>query len=537
MHHCFHDKDIIAYMQQHITDFSLAHVQPSSYEPMLSDFGFLLDTEHLSVLRPHGQKRIYDMLLSYPQKYRQPIDISKGFLLKKGATCIIKLQEECVIPPGIFCKSSPKSSTGRLFVDVRLFADYSAVQDELHASEQKRSLWLFIQPLAFDIVLYSGIALNQLRFFDGPSAVLSHDALLALWKKHPLYIHKVTKKPITPLVTLDGLAIHVDAQGKNSSGIVGFKAKQLIKAPIDLLKKDYYDVLDYFYPILAKPEGIVIEPQSYYLLVSKEIVYIPHAYNAELRMYSHVGFKGFVHLAGFVDNGFCSDLVFEVRSDEQTSFVLQDGAPISTLDVYYTGKSERIYGSQKLGSHYQGQKGPRTAKFFKIPTYKHIAQQKDTRTIGCLSDVSMVRKPISGFVPHTLKEVSYIFHTSSDVESDNLLYIPKVMLVLTDGKGALFCYKINKTYSVGFVDVLFEESVYKTAFSMAHRLSSLVKKIQFLGTIYEKGTRELGYVFLVHVGKHVLTKQKGEFCATLSVDNSYDMWSEMILAHIANYLK
>ena len=71
-----------------------------------------------------------------------------------------------------------------------------------------------------------------------------------------------------------------------------------------------------------------------------------------------------MHFAGFIDNGFNGDLVFEIVSYEKSKMELKDGALISPLDVYKTEIPDRIYGSS-IDSNYNFQFGPRPSKQFK----------------------------------------------------------------------------------------------------------------------------------------------------------------------------
>jgi predicted NUDIX family phosphoesterase len=70
-----------------------------------------------------------------------------------------------------------------------------------------------------------------------------------------------------------------------------------------------------------------------------------------------------LHFAGFIDPGFEGDVVLEVRPHEESSMELRHGNPISTLDVFRNRRPDKVYGKE-IGSHYQGQKGPKTSKHF-----------------------------------------------------------------------------------------------------------------------------------------------------------------------------
>ena len=61
-------------------------------------------------------------------------------------------------------------------------------------------------------------------------------------------------------------------------------------------------------------EKIHVLPGEYYLLASAEVLKVP-SHLKKLASHSHIGIS-VLHFAGFIDNGFVGDLVFEVRSEE-----------------------------------------------------------------------------------------------------------------------------------------------------------------------------------------------------------------------------
>ena len=66
-----------------------------------------------------------------------------------------------------------------------------------------------------------------------------------------------------------------------------------------------------------------------------------------------------VHTAGFVDPGFSGQLTLELTNcHHEDTIHIPSGTAICTITFYEVfGKVERLYGSEGLGSHYQGQTG------------------------------------------------------------------------------------------------------------------------------------------------------------------------------------
>lgn len=342
-------------------------IQPASFEPTLGSEVFILDTETKGVFRPQADEPIMQTLLKIPERQRKRIDISQGFEIKKGFTYLFPLNERVILGLDEYIKSSTKSSFGRLFLNTRLLGDYHPCFDELSHSYKANTelhLWLLVQPLTFNMVVYPGIRVNQLRFFQGYDAQLTPSQIIESFKTNPfLFIQKDNGLvPAEPIV-IDGLQIHIDLSGKHTKGIKAFRARHN-PLPIDLNKIREYEAEHYFEPILGGDDSIALIKGEHYLLVSKEHFKLPANLNAELKSHSHISIRGPLHFAGFIDNGFEGHLVLEVRSDEISNMVLTDGMPISKIDLFRTENTEKLYGTE-IGSNYHKQTGIRLSKYFK----------------------------------------------------------------------------------------------------------------------------------------------------------------------------
>ena len=350
-------------------------IQPASFEPRLSDELFAISTKGNELFRPSGRSSIYRQLLEeVPHHRRTKINCSEGYELKKGFTYVLRLQEKLKIDPGELVKSSPKSSLGRLFVNSRLMADYNGSFDEItHQIPDDIELWLLVQPLAFNMIVYPDISLNQLRFFSHDmDCSLSDRELKEEYEKNPILFDKESGLPLNPVIK-KGLQVHLDLEGKSTAGVVGFRAIDNPE-PIDLKKKAFYKNEDFFEPILKG--RVVIDPQEHYLFPTLEKLVFPSHLNAELQATSHIGTSGPWHFAGFIDNDFAGDLVLELQSQEQTSVRLEHGMPVSRMEVFRTKKPDKLYGMD-INSNYSGQIGARTAKYFMPIDYDVIAKNYD----------------------------------------------------------------------------------------------------------------------------------------------------------------
>ena len=125
-------------------------VQPASFDPMIGDVVFELETDK-GLSRPDHHETVSRALSRLPGRSRRQHNLSGGFELKRGSSYLIPLVEKVRLMPNQFVKSSPKSSLGRLFLNTRLLADNNSTFDEInahYARDQEMAMWLLVQPLA-----------------------------------------------------------------------------------------------------------------------------------------------------------------------------------------------------------------------------------------------------------------------------------------------------------------------------------------------------------------------------------------------------
>jgi dCTP deaminase len=105
-------------------------------------------------------------------------------------------------------------------------------------------------------------------------------------------------------------------------------------------------------------EMFVIHPGEFVLGVTREYVELPDDIVARIEGKSSLGRLGLiVHAtAGFVDPGFKGTLTLEITNLTRVPIKLYPGLLIAQLSfMTLDAPAERPYGSEELGSHYQGQ--------------------------------------------------------------------------------------------------------------------------------------------------------------------------------------
>jgi dCTP deaminase len=289
------------------------------------------------------------------------IDITDGAVLESGCVYVIPLLERLELRDRISGIANPKSSTGRLDVFTRLITDRAQAFDKVEAG-YRGPIYAEITPRTFPILVRKGTRLNQLRLRHG-SPLSSDTELRRLHAANPLVDH-------SPEID-NGLSLSVDLRGREGDMLVGWRAKRHTGV-IDIDRDRTLEPLDYWDPVYARnASSIVLDPEEFYILVSREAVAIPPDYAAEMVPFDPLVGEFRVHYAGFFDPGFgfepgrtpSARAVLEVRSRE-VPFILEHGQTIGRLVFErLTDPPPEVYG-QDIGSNYQRQ-GLKLSKHFR----------------------------------------------------------------------------------------------------------------------------------------------------------------------------
>jgi dCTP deaminase len=329
-------------------------VQPASFDLRLGDIAYRVRASFL----PGEQSRVADKL---DHLKLHEISLSDGAVLETGCVYIVPLIERLALPKGISASANPKSSTGRLDIFTRVMTDRGREFDKI-ADGYSGQLYLEVSPRTFPIVVRTGSRLSQIRFRRG-NALLSEDELVALHRAETLVAAE------QPNITGGGIALSIDLEG-DASGLVGYRAKHHTGL-IDVDRKAAQHVLDFWEPIRIRgARELILDPDEFYILVSREAVHVPPDYAAEMTPFDPLVGEFRVHYAGFFDPGFGhsaaggtgSRAVLEVRSHE-VPFILEHGQTVGRL-VYehMLARPDRLYGGD-LKSNYQAQ-GLKLSKHF-----------------------------------------------------------------------------------------------------------------------------------------------------------------------------
>jgi len=309
-----------------------------------------------------------------PDLLLEKLDLSEGAVLKENSVYIIRLMESLALPDDVYGIANPKSTTGRLDIFTRLITEYA---DPVIGAEFERvpkgyrgELYVEVVTRTFPVIVRQGLKLNQIRFVKG-SATPTTDHRLKTLAKNEFRVRE--DEPDTPSIHR-GWPITVDLEGDGHSPTVAYKAKKH-QPPIDLAKVNHYEIADFWDAIPRPRTGrIVLEPDTFYILVSKNKVRVKPDQAAEMFPYDPTMGEFRVHYAGFFDPGFGygqkgeidgTRAVLEVRAHE-IPCLLEDDQLVGRLAYYdMAAEPDKVYGVS-IGSSYQ-QQGLALSKQFKRP--------------------------------------------------------------------------------------------------------------------------------------------------------------------------
>ncbi len=304
-------------------------------------------------------------VLEKVQRYTlEEFSIADGAILERGRAYLIPLQETLSLPESVRGRANPKSSTGRLDIFTRVITDSNSRFDDISPG-YAGPLYLEVVPRSFIIKVRTGLSLTQVRLLTGdPGEARLGDATLAgrhldaalAWREN---------KPVPPedLDLAEGLFLSLDLT-PDEHGHVGYRARKNSRV-LDLSVIGRYSWDEFWEPV--QPEDgprLMLEPEEFYLLLSREAVTVPPDLAAEMSAYDPAAGELRTHYAGFFDPGFGfrgnewpggSRATLEVRARD-VAFMVEEGQRICKLAFEPLHEPTTMLYGQQIGSTYQDQK-------------------------------------------------------------------------------------------------------------------------------------------------------------------------------------
>ena len=301
-----------------------------------------------------------------------------GAVLECGCVYIVKLLENVSLNDNLTGIANPKSSTGRLDVFTRLIVDGAMEFEHIPAGYQG-PLYAEISPRTFSVLVRTGSRLNQLRIRRGQS--FTSDKEMEILQEHVGLVRNQDNINLLDKIK-NGVPLSVDLIGEN--GLIGYKARKHSML-IDIDKPNHYKRELFWEKITVEDllyrggdyknknnqGSLILSPDAFYILASKEYVSVPSKYAAEMRAYDTKVGEFRAHYAGFFDPGFGltelgaskTKAVLEVRSHDVPFLIEQDQTVCRLVYEPMANVPSILYGEAGSSNNYQAQ-GLKLAKHF-----------------------------------------------------------------------------------------------------------------------------------------------------------------------------
>jgi len=325
-------------------EYLSSQIQPSSMDLSLSKECYEINASFLS-----PKSNIRDKLDKF---IIRKINLNNKYIFRKNKIYLVRLNERLNLINNIFGKCNPKSSTGRLDIFCRTILDFCDEYEKIPLN-YCGEIFLEITSKSFDIEFKKDDCLNQMRLIYNNHNYIDDEALQNFHKKNPIIFDKFRKRNKVHISS--GLKISVDLNSENK--ISAYTAKD--KAPVLKFSKIRSHKVNQFWELIqTKNRSLIIKPQKFYILKSKEKIRIPLNMAGEMIPYD-TGIGDFrVHYAGFFDPGFGnpygSFAVLEIKTYE-VPFILEDGQMIARIKYEKLNKKSKVVYGTDIKSNYQYQ--------------------------------------------------------------------------------------------------------------------------------------------------------------------------------------
>ena len=314
-------------------------VQPASFDLRLGTMAY--GVRHASL--PHG-RRVEELVQDPRNRWCEfELGLEKVNPVPPRQPYLIKLAESFNLPPETYAEFSPKSSTGRCDVLVRVLCNKFSGYDKTPVG-YRGPLWLEMTSLSHEIGIKAGLALVQARFKKDETKRLSETEVVSYHRAEGILFDQSGQ----PLLDLDAphgeLAMHVDLDRE----VAGFVSKDTTHGMLDMTVSEQLDPLDFWEPIRGpKNKDLIIMPGKFYLLATEERIRIPPGVCGHLLSSMPTMGDLRIHYAGFFDNGFGGESgthgVLEVRGRD-VPFKIEHNKPVGAMVFERTSSvPEQLY--------------------------------------------------------------------------------------------------------------------------------------------------------------------------------------------------
>ena len=274
-------------MAGNICGISEEYLNPASIDLPLAEEAYRLE----SIFLPLRGEKVRDLL---PLIGATPHDLDNP--LEAGVPYLIRIKVEWKLPSIVYGYANPKSSTGRLGLFCRIVADGVDMYEALVGPGWSGEMWVLARSDYFPVLLAPGLAVSQMRFFDGKSFLDSLHAELEI-KYQGLFFDEEKRK-----LSLADVRQHSDSffLSLKVGEQMGYECRGTRKI---LNLRTGGRLADFFSPIHASDGLFIPRKNCFYLLTTKERVMVPPSLSAELRAIDPRLGEFRSHAAGYIDPG------------------------------------------------------------------------------------------------------------------------------------------------------------------------------------------------------------------------------------------
>lgn len=274
-----------------VVGMPLSYINPASIDLPLSDEAYRVVDSFL----PRPGESVRSLLTEVgatPHNLSVPLEV--------GVTYLVRVEGKVKLPIGVYGYANPKSSTGRLNLHVVLVADGVPMYDALqHVGIQGGEVWVLISPGSFPVVVSPGLALSQLRLFNGPSFLDSLEISTAIGKYGLLFSAEGRK------YEEEECQRHSDSFYLSLSvkpGIIGWECRGTNRI-LDMSRIGHYLPEEFFIPVETRGGSVRLRAGSFYILSTEQRICVPPNFSAELRAMDPRMGEFRAHTAGYIDPG------------------------------------------------------------------------------------------------------------------------------------------------------------------------------------------------------------------------------------------
>jgi dCTP deaminase len=329
-------------------------IQIASFDCRLGDIVYAMKSAAL----PQNET-VADLIKRY-KRYDFALSMNQEHVLERGVCYLIPLKEHLTLGNDLRVVFSPKSSTGRCDVFVRVVTDHSPFYDKTPFGYSGR-LYLEVIPISFNIRIKEGLELTQGRVMSRTTQPITNEEISVLHSKYGI-MRDGKGDPVSNAeldIRDNGLYYRVDLD----RDVVGFRSEESPIDELDLTRVEQ-NPARFWTPIFKPRDGaLVLNPGRFYLLTTKERTVIPPEVCGEIVPFDLSSGELRPHYAGFFDNGFGMGSngttgVLEIRC-QTVPFRIVDGQPICRMRFFKTLEIP----TELYGGHYT-KSGPSLSKHF-----------------------------------------------------------------------------------------------------------------------------------------------------------------------------